>query len=258
MASNLSTIGLDTGSPDVLVGLVNRLAVEARERLATAAGDYAIWRSRSGAEVWFHVTPGTAQTEPGGDREIVGLTPFYEGKGEARLLVSHAVHRADDNPFEGAFYAWVGPDDDGAGAYPIVFDAVDFAAHLEREWPAERRVRLTGFAREVKAYASEDDFIAAQSEGPGFAPQSFFPVGLFAAADGNEAASPSSHALLAGRVAETAEYVNEATGQRYLWLLVDGLEAQFDVVAAPDVVSGSIVPGGTVQVHCWMFGRLID
>ncbi|MDX2287522.1 MAG: hypothetical protein NW217_01695 [Hyphomicrobiaceae bacterium] len=274
MTSNLATIGLATTSTDDLVRLVESLATQALVRLATQVGDYAIWRSPTGAEVWLHLGP--APEGSGGDavhghasaadsREIIGLTPFFEGRSDVLMALTAAFQRADDSVFEGAFHGWVAPDEDGAGAYPLVFDAIDYAAQQNRDLPADRRVRLCGFARELSAFPDEAAFAAAQSDGSGFAPQSFFPVGLFAAAAATgdeatdaEAAAPSSHALLVGVVTAVALHTNEMTGQTFLALSVDSLEATFDVVAAPDVVTGQVVKGGIVQAACWMFGRLLD
>ena len=51
--------------------------------------------------------------------------------------------------------------------------------------------------------------------------------------------------------------VNEATAQNFHWLLVESLEASYDIVADPSVVSGEITQGGTIECACWMFGRIL-
>ena len=57
MASNLETIGLGVADRSAFEQLVTGLAEAAREGLSTPVGDYAVWRSRSGAEVWLHIAP---------------------------------------------------------------------------------------------------------------------------------------------------------------------------------------------------------
>jgi hypothetical protein len=280
MASNLSTIGLVFKDEAEFASAMVALAGEARERLSCSGGEYAIWRSRTGAEVWFQFSP----SGDGNESEIIGLTPFYEGQSEVAVRVTEAYSRPGDTALEGAFMAWVadGPGDadclessgewDGeqagqAGGFPLVFDAVDFAAHAERQQPFACRVRLTGFAREVHAYPSADDYAEAQDRVPQFAPQAFVPVGMFAAAAGGESADdesrdagepPSSAALLTGEVVEHAILTNETSGRPFHWLLVRSFAADFDIVADPEVVSGEIVGGATVEVACLLFGRLLD
>ena len=259
MASNLSTIGFDDSKPEELEKLLMRLAESASARLTTPKGDYAIWRSRTGAEIWFHLAP---QAEGAGtEREIVGLTPFFEGNSNVPLNVTEAVRRPGYGEMEGAFHAWVAPDEEGEGAYPMVFDAVDFAAMGARELPERWRARVCGFARELKVYADEEAFVVSQSEEPKLAGCAFLPVGMFAAIAGRNADAPaaeqvpSSHALIVGKVLAHKRLVNEATDRAFHWLSVQSLAATYDVLAEPDAVSGEIVEGAIVHAGCWLFGR---
>jgi hypothetical protein len=45
---------------------------------------------------------------------------------------------------------------------------------------------------------------------------------------------------------------------RLHWLLVESLEATFDIVADPEVVLGEITAGGTIEAAVMMFGRLLE
>ena len=264
MSSNLSCIGF-TFAPEVVeeafAGAVERMANEATERLSCDAGDYAIWRSRTGAEVWIHLAPEDAD----GEREIVGLTPFFEGHSEVPVRLVEAVHREADNPFEGAWSAWIAPDEEGAGSYPIVLDAVDWATQSQAAMPRDAMLRVACFARELTAFTSEAAFLAAPHPVE-LAAQAFIPIGLFAAADKSasessadiEVLAPSSTGLFTGRVIEHATLINEMMGLPFEWLLVESLDATYDVVADPAVVTGLITIGGTVQVAGWLVGRVLD
>lgn len=256
MVSNLSTIGFVFDDPESFSATMVRRAGEATARLATPAGDYAIWRSRTGAELWFHLSPAAE----GEEREIVGLTPFFDGDSAVRLSNADAYVRPEDNAFEGAFHAWVAPDDEGAGAYPLVYDAVDFAAREQAALPDVRTVRLVGFARELKAFPSEAAFSAATDRQPPLAPRAFIPMGLFAQAAGPDEsdAPPSSTAILTGRVVTCERFLNEETGKPFHWLLVETLEATIDCLADPEIVDGEIVEDGWVEVACLLFGRTLD
>ena len=260
MASNMSTLGFEFAEQAEFADAMTKLANETVEHLTGATGEYAIWRSRTGAELWFHLSWPAEE----GAREILGLTPFFEGKSDNLLNVTAPVHRPEDNPLEGAFYAWVHPDPaTGEGSYPIVFDSVDFAAQRDRELPFLAGVRLSGFARELTAYPSAEAYSAASRQGDKMqlGPQAFIPMGLFATASeegaGNGTQAPSSTAILTGRVLEHRLLVNEATAQNFHWLLVESLEASYDIVADPSVVSGEITQGGTIECACWMFGRIL-
>lgn len=238
-------------------------ASESTMRLACSAGTYGIWKSRSGAEVWFHLG-----ASDDGATEILGLTPFYEGQSEVLLKITGTASRDGDNPFEGALKGWVSPDDGSEGSYPIQFEAVDFAAHSEAAWPDLRHVRLTAFAREMQAFSSDEAYYAARGapdgDSPKLAAHAYIPLGLFAAAidgDGSapaEAATPESSALLTGTILEHRTLTNESTGQDFVWLLVQSLEATFDIVADPAVITGELTDGGTIEAAVIMFGRVLD
>ncbi|MEO1543780.1 MAG: hypothetical protein AAFR75_07160 [Pseudomonadota bacterium] len=276
MVSNMSSLGFSIADEGELEALVVKLAAEASAGLGTNVGDYRIWRSRTGAELWFHVAGSASENGGPNEREIVGLTPFFEGKSNVTVNITNHFQRENDTPFEGAIQAWViadptanlngsgghasdetADDDLDDGVYPIIFDCVEYAAHSASTVPAKCNVRLTGFAREVAAYETETAFDEAQKSSPHpLAAQSFFPVGMFAAASG-ENQTPSSHAMFAGEVIEASEFVNEHTQGRYQWMLVKSLDATFDVVADPTCITGEITPGAIVQVACWLFGRVL-
>lgn len=257
MASNFDSIGLSVENEAALQDLVVRLASAASERLVSDAGEYAIWRSRTGAELWVHLGP--ADDGDGAEREIIGVTPFFEGHSEVLLNLDEVIKRPDDNSHEGAFQGWVSQDiNDDLGAYSLIFDAVDFAVQANRPLPALRRVRLTGFARAMAILADDDD--GAADDRPvaqAAAQQSFCSTGTFTPGEPAPAAFDTG-AFIVGQIADFATLVNEATGERFYWLLVDSWMASFDIVADPAVIKGDVALGATVQVDCAMFGRIID
>lgn len=259
MASNLSSIGFSFESAEEFQKTMIELAAGAIERIGCVAGDYSVWRSRTGAEIWFHLPfLGTEDSA----RDIAGLTPYYEGLSTVDVEVVERVHRSDDNEFEGALTAQTSDPDGSNDGYPLTFDAVDFAVHGARDLPFRAQARITGFARQVRAFADEAAY-AADRSGPlgdiALAPRAFIPVGQFGETSESDAPqAAASTALITGFVSEYRRYVNEVTGREFDWILVESLAATFDVVADPDIVTGEIVEGGTVEVGCVLIGRLVD
>lgn len=257
MASNLSAIGFEFADAEAFQRTMLQLAPNAVERVGCTSGDYSIWRSRTGAEIWFHlVLLGTEDSA----QDIAGLTPFYEGLGLQDIEVIERVHRADDNAFEGALTATMGDPDGSNAGFPLTFDAVDFAAHLDVALPFEAQARIVGFARSVRAFA-DDAAYAGDTSGPEgtirLAPRAFIPVGQFPESEDEAPGPPASTALLTGRVSEHRVLTNEATGRTFHWMLVETLATSLDIVADPESVTGEIVTGGTVEIGCWLIGRLL-
>lgn len=235
-------------------------ASRAGAMLPCAAGQYGIWQSASGAQLWFHL--GASES---GEVEIMGLTPYFEGKSTAVVVLSEIVRRDGDNAFEGALQGMLqAADAAGGDAYPVAFEAVDFAVACEGTLPRRQTVRLAAFARDMTAFANDEAFYAAQDAGaePKLAAQSFIPIGLFAAATAGEAGPgetgvPASMALFTGRVADHNVLRNDDTQHDFHWLVVETLEATLDVVADPAVVKGEIAEGAIVEVSALMFGRIL-
>jgi len=261
MASNLSSIGFAFTDEMVFRETMTSLANAARDRLKCDAGEYAIWRSRTGAEVWFQLDETTGAD--GDTPTIIGLTPFFEGTTSVVLKVTDALNRPDDTALEGLFRAEViGVDPDRADAeaaetvYPLVFDAIDFAAHADRPLPALWRCRLTGFCRELDAFATAEDLMRLGEVA--IAEKAVIPIGLFGGDDEMEDAGPQPFVLLTGRVLSHRRLTNEVTGAEFHALSVATLEATIDLVADPEIVNGEIAEGAIVQATAWVFGRILD
>jgi hypothetical protein len=259
MASNLSSIGFVFDDAEHFQRAMIKCAAEASERVGCAVGDYSIWRSRTGAEIWFHLPLlGTEDSS----QDIAGLTPFYEGLSDVDLEVVERINRFDDNAFEGALTAQVKDPDGSNDGFPLTFDAVDFTVHSDRQLPFRARARIVGFARHVRAFQDEAAY-AADKSGPlgeiALAPKAFIPVGHFSEAEDGASEQPAqSTALITGTVSEHRVQINEATGRSFHWILVDSLSTSFDIVADPEIVSGEIAVGGTVEVGAVMIGRLVE
>lgn len=263
MASNLSTIGFHFADEDAFRSAMLACAAKASDGVPCADGAYGIWRSQTGAEVWFHLGRGDE-----GKAEIFGLTPFFDGKSEVKLRITGAFSDQGESPYEGSLQGWVAPDGEAEGSYPIVFHAVDFAAHRDASWPEVRAVRLSGFAHSIQAFESDEAYYAARgtpdSDSLKLSAHAFIPLGLFNAANDNvngasdATSGPVTAALLTGKVLEHKTFTNEETSRSFVWLLVESLEATFDIVADPTVISGEIADGSTVEASVVMFGRVLD
>lgn len=256
MPGNLSSIGFEFETDADYVEAVERIAGSADRRLGARGGDYAIWQSDCGCALWLHLGAADAS----GERDVIGLTPFFEGSSELDVVIMRAFQRPQDNPFEGAWEGMIDPGPDGDGGLPIVMDAVDYAARKPAAYPHRTRMRVVAFARDVTAYPVLEGTDIETGRPAPVAREGFYPVGHITEAEAADEAGaaggdPSSFALLLGRVHEAHDLTNADSGLAYHWLVVECQGSRFDVVAAPDAVQGAIVENGMVEVTAQMFGR---
>jgi hypothetical protein len=248
MANSYSTIGAVVRTEDEFVGLARRAATEG-DALATGRGAYYRLTDASGAELW-------AQVLAGGD--LVGLAPHFAGRTTFRLRLSERVERDTDSPLDGAFLAWAPHDDDDDtlvddGMFPVVFDIPDGGAHDALALPAVIDVQLAAFAHEVEFHSDDAEYAASQDDEIKFAAESFIPSGTFVDDD----TPPSAMAAFSGHVLDTRELTNGWTGSTFLWARVRTLGGEIDVVADPEIVTGSAAVGGVVQGEFWLSGQLL-
>lgn len=257
MASNLSTIGFSLKDEAEFQSAIATCLTKADAAVDCASGEYAIWRSRTGAELWFHVLP----EQGDGERDITGVTPFFNGSSELHLKLTERQQREGDTAFEGLLTGWIEAED-GDDSFPLIFEAVDFAALEDLTLPIDVTAKLTGFARSLSVFATSADYTSAKVGTVPLSDKAFFPLGLFGTsgndATGTEDHPPlSSNALLTGTIASMALLQNEVTGARFYWLTVDSRNALFDIVADPEVVNGEPHDGAFVEVTVSIFGQVI-
>lgn len=245
--SRLASIGIPVSTHEELIELVKRV-MPSTTRLRCRHGAYLVWASHSGAELWLH------QDKSG---TIEGLTPFFRGKGIVRVAPMRYVERKADNAFEGALHAWADPDDSqpDSGAYPFVFDVANIGLLGRRTLPAIGGVQISAFASEMRAFDSEQSYDRTQPSDVAFAAESFIPAGLFTP-QGDDTSPPESTAIFTGRVLEWKTLENPLMEKQFIWALVQTLGGRYDVVAAPEIVEGSLVTGGIVTGTFWLCGLL--
>jgi hypothetical protein len=132
--------------------------------------------------------------------------------------------------------------------------AADFGLSRTLVLPCECDVALTAFPQAVRAFADEIAFRAAQ-EGPlAYAPESFVPSGLSAAA--LSGVEPSCVARFSGRVESVSSFDNAWTGLSLPWVTVRTLGLTIDMPVAPWRLTGELVEKGIVSVTAAIYGKI--
>ena len=76
MTDHFSVIGFRAGSAEELADMVSKLPESGGQSAASRApGFYYRWHGDSGSELWIHML------KEGENLSIVGVTPFYAGRG---------------------------------------------------------------------------------------------------------------------------------------------------------------------------------
>jgi len=114
MATHFSSIGMSVSSEEEMLEMAQK-ASETATDIKCKKGYYLQWASREGAELWLQISK---------RQELVGLAPFFCGKGRMNVSVTAELGNKNNTPFEGAFHGWADPQDDDpeSGSYPFVFD----------------------------------------------------------------------------------------------------------------------------------------
>jgi len=247
MPSHLSDIGFDLNTEEEFSELAYQ-TYERGARLRVKQGVYLHWSPGEGAEIWGQLDH---------EENFIGLNPHFAGDSVMSVGLTARLERDEASMLDGAFQGWASPSGDDAefGHYPFVFDAPDFRLGDSVKLPSIVEAQIAAFAHELSVFESEEAYYASQSEGPKFAAESFIPSGLFTP-DLESVEAPQAHAILTGKVLNTAFRINPVTKSEFLWAKVQTFGGVFDVVADPLIVNGAVVEGGIIHGSFWLSGRL--
>lgn len=213
--------------------------------LTSPLGYYVRWQAGAGVELWIQAN----QT-----KQLVGCSPHFVGSGEMRVCVTQTF-RHPERPMDGSLYAWADPQDDAnpySGKFALAVDLPDFDRVEDRliQNPTVT-LQIAAFADILRCFPSEAAFTAEQSE---MAPEAFRPGWR----KGERPGEPRPEAIFSGRIRQAEQRVNPATGQPFLYALVQTLGGTIDVVADPATTDGEPVVEGILAGTFYLSARVIS
>lgn len=254
--NHFTAIGVPLYSEADVQELLTPLLKKANQLESTTPGfSYLIWEAGQGSEIWFQYDE-KANT-------VRRTKPAFKGATSLAIRITSTVENEDD-PLESLLQGWVNPEgnDTENGDYPMVFTWLDKGLHRPMEYPHIHHFQITAFAQELKAYPSEDAYLATTKKFPSgldddaqitIAPESFIPAGMFV----EEGDTPDPTAMFTGRVLEVKELASTLNDEPFYWFRVKTFGGEYDVVASSDVIEGELDVGGIISGVFWLYGRII-
>lgn len=245
MASHFSAIGMPFADEDTYLEGVQRIAEAAGEpeELSESQLLYS-WRDDSGAaaDVLVEVADG--------QMDLRCITPRFDAASQQRIAVS-AIHPDDECP--GCGIAGVElKDENGEMAYPMFLAPARMpaiAAELAVAQGKPRTAHIGLLAEELGVFADEAAFRAGDGEEPGFAAESFIPMGMFGG-------DPEPRVLCNGTVVAHQIRRNTLFGTDFGVLTVRSLAAEYDVAYDLNDHPDPVTEGMIVSVTGWASATL--
>lgn len=254
-------------TPDML-SLVDELAQDRSKLVGSAKGNYRLWRSQQGAELWFHFpqraarmaekssAAGTPQATPAS--RPIAVTPFHRGLSSCPIRIARYLSIDRANPLEGSCMAWLPPSAPGDREQVIVLELAPYGLQPLRTPPHATTAQIVCFSHALWAHADAAAYDRATPAGRRIQAGTFRPV---VEAEVPEVAlsytsSPMTLGLVTGTVRRTIRHLNPVTREPYYWLLLETRRGAFDVVANPTQMSGDASEGSIVQVCGSFVARL--
>lgn len=246
MSSHMSCIGFPIYSGDDFRRFAQQLENEGT-MIPVRAGSYLYWRGTNGEEIWI-----------GADKHknVVSMVPYHAGSSQIHVEVRNRITRREASPLDGAFYAWVGNDEDKEDpGYPVVFDCPDYHCYADARLPLDINAAITAFPDELEVYESEEVYGADQSKPMKLASRAFIPSGLFNQGSG-QPMEPQSLALITGVVKEAGVKTNPISRMTYWTAVVSSYGGDYNMVFDSESLKRPLKPGNVIQAECWLCGRL--
>lgn len=268
MSIRLHALGFPAQWSPRMLQLVDTLARESSKLVGSAKGNYRVWRSQQGAELWFHLPQRAArQAEKGstGSFEDAGsklrpsaVTPFHRGLSSCQIRIGRYLHVDRANPLEGSCLAWLPASGLGSREQVIVLELAPYGLQPMRTPPHATTAQIVCFAHALWAWPDGAAYARETPSNRRIQLGAFSPV---TEADVPEvkltyASAPITLGLATGHVRRVIRHMNPVTREPYYWLLLETKRGTFDVIANPSQISGDASEGHIVQVCGSFVARL--
>jgi hypothetical protein len=252
---------------------ISAAALKTKRRVACPDGEYRVWRSGAGAEIWMHYPkrrsrPSRGPAKPDASEarrpfdpidDLMGLSVVHAGASSVRMRLARALRVSQDNPLDGVCIATLPSRREGEKAIAFTFELLGFGNERTAAG-SDARVQLTGLAQKVWAFRNEAEYLANTP--------SRRLIGRGAIADVNAGElpdvpliyrpKPGTLWLVTGEVRRSIRLVNPVTSQPYYWIDLATDRGNIDLVTSPGVIEGDISDGHTLQAVVAMAGRVLE
>lgn len=266
MSTRLHALGFASEWTPEMLSLIEKLAENKSKLVGGAKGNYRLWRSQQGAELWFHypARKGATRTSRAEQPELplperpVAVTPFHRGLSNCQVRIGRYLAIDRINPLEGSCMAWLPAPAGGGREQVMVLELAPYGLHALRTPAYETTAQIVCFAHAVWAYP---DGAAYSRETPSNRRIRVGSINPITEADVPEVKlsyrqSPITLGLATGIVRRAIRHINPATREPYYWMLLETKRGTIDVVANPTQVSGDISEGNVAQVCGSFLARL--
>ncbi|HSW97093.1 MAG TPA: hypothetical protein VLF89_04680 [Candidatus Saccharimonadales bacterium] len=254
MVSHLSDIGFNVKDQSEFMQIAQH-TFEKGKRVGAYNGSYIKWQLKSGAELWLQLND---------QGEVIGMTPGFLGESSRKVSIIYSA-TGHEGTLDGSFKAWADPVDENpeTGQYPFLFESPHFYTVPNFDFPYLTNIQLTAFAEKIECFDIEKEYYKsdiAQLGGKNkegkplqFASNSFIPIGSFVSKGKREQAV----AKFTGRIIKFEERKNEFTENSFIWMIVDTLGGEIDIVTDPSLLNKKPVVGGYVSGTFWLSGKIL-
>lgn len=242
--SHLSDVGFTASREEFIE--ITRLTESEGERISTKDGDYICRSFESNIEFWVCLP---------NDGKKPGINPHFVGRTENKVRIEGVIESEYSN-LENAYTVWINEEAiNDAQEYPFIFDCPNFSMNDDLI-NKEVLVQVTAFVEtQFDVFKNEEEFNKDKKEaGDKFiGSHSFIPSGQFI----EEGQKQRAQAVFAGEVKEVNKLKNTFTGNEFYWLIVNSLDADYDVVVGADMVKSDIDVGNIIIGNFWMSGKVV-
>jgi hypothetical protein len=244
--SHFSDIGFPNIDREQFVEL-NKDALNKGQKSYSKEGSYFCLQIKPRIEVWACV--------PNDKSKELGCNPHFNGITHNKVKVSDVIP-SDYSNLENAYAVWINEGNvNGTQEYPFNFDCPNFALNDDLVGK-EIILQVTAFAEtEFKVFKNQQEFDEDKKKRGDdfFGSHTFIPAGQFV----KEGQKQTAHAVFAGEVKRVELLKNSRTGQEFYWLVVDSLDADYDVVVDPKLATQVPQVGFIVVGNFWMSGKIV-
>lgn len=285
MSARLHALGFGADWSREMLAQLERIAASRSRLVGAAKGNYRLWRTQQGAELWFHypqvgaglpaggssrrgglsgarlrqvIPESNAEESAGVSQPPVAVTPFHRGLSRCTIKVGRYLALDRGNPLEGSCMAWLPAPNTGGREQVMVLELAPFGLHALRTPPVTTTAQIVCFAHGLWAF---DDAAQYSRQTPANRRIQVGSICPITETDVPEVKlsyrnSPITLGLATGVVRRAIRHQNPETRAPYYWVLIETRRGVIDVVANPLQMEGDISEGNVAQVCGSFLARL--
>jgi hypothetical protein len=247
MANQLDSLGFNLSDESGYSEILRKI-LENGTVIETKRGKYVRWILGSGVEL---IASLDKSSKP------ISIKPYFFGNTIYKAKLTKSFKSMGVSGMDGSIMLWSEPlAETTERSFPFVAELPEFGVYDFSSVPLNVEVQVCAFGTELTVFKSEQEYMDFQKGRNKFEVKSFVPIGMFED-DGMYKTNPDPLGVITGIVGATEKLRNPLTDESFIWIKLETVGGEVDVVANEDTLKGTVEEGDILGGMFYISARVV-